>query len=329
MPKRPKYLGLLICGVALVGGPSSESRERQASAEGAFTATEIAPPAADRRSIPLPGQRASAIPESWLDVDNPLDRSGFAGPSILRNVSHASITPFLPDTKNATGSAVIVAPGGGGVELSMELQGYQVARWLNERGIAAFVLKYRLVPTPRETSNFLELITKETGTALEGVVSPKEASDAEAAARQDGLDAVSYLRTHAVQWHLRPDRIGLLGFSSGAFTSINVVLSSDERSRPNLVGLVYGALADWSEKIPAFAPPAFIVASTDDRQVPAIQAVMIYKAWLEAHVPAELHVFETGGHGFAMTRQGRSSDQWLDLLDHWLREHDFAPNNLR
>src|SRR6186713_2344346 len=132
MPKRPKYLGLLICGVALVSGPSSEARERQASAEGAFTATEIAPPAADRRSIPLPGQRASAIPESWLDVDNPIDRSGFAGPSILRNVSHASIMPFLPDRKNATGSAVIVAPGGGGVELSMELQGYQVARWLNE-----------------------------------------------------------------------------------------------------------------------------------------------------------------------------------------------------
>jgi dienelactone hydrolase len=102
----------------------------------------------------------------------------------------------------------------------MELQGYQVARWLNERGIAAFVLKYRLVPTPKETSQFLELITRESGTALEGVISAKDASDGQMAACQDGLDAVAYIRSHATQWHLRPDRIGLLGFSSGAFTMI-------------------------------------------------------------------------------------------------------------
>jgi len=149
----------------------------------------------------------------------------------------------------------------------------------------------RLVPTPKETSKFLELITKESGKALEGVVSAKDAADAETAATQDGLDAVSYLRNHAMQWHLRRDRIGLLGFSSGAFTSINVVLSGDEHNRPDLVGLAYGALADWNETIPASSPPAFIAASTDDQQVPAVQAVMIYKAWLQAKVPVELHLF--------------------------------------
>jgi acetyl esterase/lipase len=235
------------------------------------------------------------------------------------------LTPFLPNEKNATGAAVIIAPGGGGVELSMETQGYQVVRWLNERGIAAFVLKYRLVPTPKETSKFLELITKESGTALEGVVSAKAAADAAAAATQDGLDAVSYLRRNAAKWHLRGDRIGLLGFSSGAFTSINVVLACDENNRPDLVGLAYGALADWDEKIPASAPPASIAAATDDHQVPAVQGLMIYKAWLQAKVPAELHVFETGGHGFGVARKGTSSDQWLELFDNWLREHDFAP----
>jgi len=124
------------------------------------------------------------------ETESPTDRSGFVGPSILRNVSSASLTPFLPDERSATGAAVIIAPGGGGVELSMETQGYQVARWLNERGIAAFVLKYRLVPTPKETSKFLELITKESGKALEGVVSAQDAADAATAATQDGLDAV-------------------------------------------------------------------------------------------------------------------------------------------
>ncbi len=196
-------------------------------------------------------------------------------------------------------------------------------------GIAAFVLKYRLVPTPKETSKFLELITRESGTALEGVISAKDASDAAIAASQDGLDAVAYIRSHASQWHLRPDRIGLLGFSSGAFTAINVILASDSRNRPNLVGLVYGALADWNEKIPSSAPPAFIAASTDDHQVPAVQGAMIYKAWVQASIPAELHMFETGGHGFAIGKTGNSSDQWLDLFDNWLRHHDFAPTKLR
>jgi dienelactone hydrolase len=144
----------------------------------------------------------------------------------------------------------------------METQGYQLARWLNARGIAAFVLKYRLVPTPKETSKFLELITKESGTSLEGAVSAKAAADAAAAATQDGLDAVAYLRSHAAQWHLRRDRIGLLGFSSGAFTSINVLLAADGNNRPDLVGLAYGALADWDERIPASAPPAFIAAGS-------------------------------------------------------------------
>jgi acetyl esterase/lipase len=321
-----RRLGLLLCVAALLSGKySGADAGENASSTSTFSATEIAPPAADTRSIALPGKRAGAIPESWLDIDNPHDRSGFAGPSILRNVSQASITPFLPEKGKATGAAVIVAPGGGGVELSMELQGYQVARWLTQQGIAAFVLKYRLVPTPGETSKFLDLITRESGTALEGVVSARDAADAEAAAREDGLDAVSYIRSHASQWHVRPDRIGLVGFSSGAFTSINVVLASDEHNRPNLVALVYGALADWNEKIPSSAPPAFIAASTDDHQVPAVQGLMIYKAWVQAGIPAELHVFETGGHGFAVNKSGKGSDQWLGLFEHWLREHDFAP----
>jgi acetyl esterase/lipase len=324
MSRRDKGLALLLCGVALSNGVPTSAAE-PASPESSFSAKEIARPAVDAASIPLSGRRDSATTESWLDIENPLDRSGFAGPSILRNVSEASITPFLPDKTKATGAAMIVAPGGGGVELSMELQGYQVARWLNERGITAFVLKYRLVPTPRETPKFLELLTRESGTALERVVSAKDASDAAANAKQDGLDAVSYIRSHAEQWHLRRDRIGVLGFSSGAFTTINIVLGSNENNRPNIVGLLYGALADWEETIPASAPPAFIAASTDDHQVPAVQGLMVYKAWLEASRPAELHLFETGGHGFAVSRNGKSSDQWLDLFDHWLREHDFAP----
>lgn len=316
-----KYFGLLLCEAIFMHQPSI-AHERP-SPENLYSAREVAPPAVDKRSIALSSGTGSPGHESWLDIESPADHAGFAGPSILRNVSAASLTPFLPNEKTATGAAVIIAPGGGGVELSMETQGYQVARWLNERGIAAFVLKYRLVPTPKETAKFLELITKESGTALEGVVSAKDAAAAAAAATQDGLAAVAYVRRHRAQWRLRRDRIGLLGFSSGAFTTLNVVLAGGQHDRPDLVALAYGALADWDERIPASAPPAFIVAATDDLQVPAVQGVMVYKAWVQAKVPAELHVFETGGHGFGMNKKGTSSDQWLGLFESWLRAHDF------
>ena len=292
---------------------------------GTYTAIEVGAPAKDGQSIPLPGKSVNPTRESWLNIANPADHSGFAGPSIVRNVSQAALTPFLPDPKKATGTAMIIAPGGGGVELSMDLQGYQVARWLNDRGIAAFVLKYRLTPTPEATSNFLDWIAREAGNALEGTISAKDAADGAMAAQQDGLEAVWYIRSHAAQWKLRPDRIGLMGFSAGAFTTINVAIKGDERTRPNVVAIMYGALADWNEKLPSSAPPAFIAASSDDAQVPAIQGLMVYKAWKQANIPAELHLFETGGHGFAMGRKGTSSDQWLDLYDHWLRAHDFAP----
>jgi hypothetical protein len=121
-----RRLGLLLCVAALLNGKLSDAGENAPSTS-TFSATEIAPPAVDIRSIALPGKRTAVIPESWLDIDNPHDRSGFAGPSILRNVSQASITPFLPEKGKATGAAVIVAPGGGGVELSIETGGHGFA----------------------------------------------------------------------------------------------------------------------------------------------------------------------------------------------------------
>jgi len=319
----PRSFGLIATAISVFSGQIA-SAQQNPTVVGLYSATDVAPPDVDRLSIRLPGQRANTNRETWLNIVNPADRAGFAGPSILRNVSEAALTPFLPDPRKATGAAIVIAPGGGGVELSMELQGYQVARWLNARGITAFVLKYRLTPTPKESSRFLDLIIKEIGTSLEGVVSAKEASEGASAAQQDGLDAIAYVRSHSAQWHLRPNRIGMMGFSAGAFTSINVALNCSARDRPDFVALIYGALSDWNVKVATSAPPAFIAASSDDPQVPSIQSVMIYRAWRQAGVSAELHLFESGGHGFGVIRQGKSSDQWLDLFDRWLQAHDFA-----
>jgi acetyl esterase/lipase len=128
-----------------------------ASPKSMFALTEIAPPPEDHSAIKLAGKSANSTSESWFNLRGN-DASGFTGVMITRSVSEASITPFLPDPSKGTGAAIVVAPGGGTVVLSMDAQGYRIARWLNERGIAAFVLKYRLVTTPADPNEFLKML---------------------------------------------------------------------------------------------------------------------------------------------------------------------------
>jgi len=288
-----------------------------------YALTEIAPPPEDHSAIRLDGDRSTnPTPESWFNLRGN-DASGFTGAMITRNVSEASITPFLPDPSKATGAAILVEPGGGTVVLSMDAQGYRIARWLNERGIAAFVLKYRLVPTPANPDEFVRMLQR-LSSPYDGpqAISAEQARDEEAATLQDGLAAIRYIRAHSSQWRIAADRIGIIGFSAGAYGALNVALRSTMDSRPNLVAAIYGALPDGAT-VTAAAPPAFIAAATDDPQVPSMQSIRTYSAWREANVPAELHIFDTGGHGFGTAPQGKSSDQWTSLLDHWLRERGF------
>jgi acetyl esterase/lipase len=251
---------------------------------------------------------------------------GPTGRLVVRNVSRATLSPFLPDSAKATGAAIIIAPGGATLVLGMDLQGYQIARWLNERGIAAFVLKYRLVPTPKDLSVFLKVVEGSPSSYSE-VVSEKQGEQEEIATREDGLEAVRYVRAHASQWKISPDRIGFMGFSAGGYTAVGVALRADELSKPNLVALIYGTKPAALTVTPS-APPVFIAATSDDPLYSigstAAAFTNTYLAWQQAHVPAELHMFSTGGHGFGITPKGKSSDQWTELLDHWLRERQFA-----
>ena len=217
---------------------------------------------------------------------------------------------------------MIVAPGGGTLALSIDQQGYQIARWLNDRGIAAFVLKYRLVPTPANTEPFLKMVGMPMP-VYSDVIPPGVSAAEEVATREDALEAVRYVRTHAAQWHLSPDRIGFIGFSAGAYTAVGLALTADEASRPDAVAAIYGTMSGVPD-VPAWAPPLFITAAFDDplnaEDYDSDAYARTYMAWRKARVPAELHLFATGGHGFGIAPQGKSSDQWLTLLDHWLRE---------
>jgi len=117
-------------------------------------------------------------------------------------------------------------------------------------------------------------------------------------------------------------RVGMMGFSGGAYTSLRGALNAPLESRPNLVAAIYGALPGGAT-VTAATPPVFIAAASDDRQVPSIQATGIYDAWRRANASAELHIFQNGGHGFDTRSQGKGTDQWLAIYANWLARNGF------
>lgn len=290
---------------------------------------EVAPPPEEGNAIKLSGNTENPNPETWLRMRGTSATPWWVGPTgrlVVRNVSRATLTPFLPDPAKATGAAMVVAPGGGTFVLAMDLQGYQIARWLNERGIAAFVLKYRLLPTTNDLGAFLTLMETRNQKYSE-MVSPAQGAAEEIATHEDAREAVRHVRARAAQWKLSQDRIGFIGFSAGGYTAVGLALKADRPSRPDLVALIYGAMPGVTS-VPASAPPLFIAATSDDPLYSLGSGVdtylNTYAAWQRAGVPAELHMFASGGHGFGIVPQGKSSDTWLDLFDKWLRQHGFT-----
>jgi len=260
--------------------------------------------------LPLDGGRLSHAGENWEFV--------FGGRSV-RNVTRATITPFLPEPGRATGTAVIVAPGGGFMGLSMDTEGYRVARRLADAGIAAFVLKYRLDATPADPAGFIQAITgRMRDSKLNDPVAPWPVFPAEALARDDGLAAVRWVRERAANFGLRPDRIGFMGFSAGGMVTMRVATAyPDARSRPDFIAPIYGAM-DLRTVVPADAPPMFLAVAADDFLL-AHMGLPMFQAWQKARRPVELHFFETGGHGFGARGQGASSDLWMHSFLNWLQ----------
>ncbi len=232
----------------------------------------------------------------------------------VRNVTIASITPILPAPDRATGAAVVIAPGGGFMGLSMDSEGYDVARWLAARGIAAFVLKYRLKPTPRSASAYAAAVT----TRVNEIVRAKGARKAMMAPREaleDGRKAIRLLRTRSAEWGIDPQRIGFLGFSAGAELALEVSLGSDLGSRPDFVGVIYGPMT--AVQVPRDAPPMFNALAADDPLF-GNSDLGVIRSWMRAGRPVEFHMYEKGYHGFGMTPKGTSSDLWIDQFHKWL-----------
>lgn len=189
------------------------------------------------------------------------------------------------------GTAVVIAPGGGFNILAIEHEGRDVAKWMNDRGVTAFVLRYRVGLESREISM--------------------------KAAIEDGLLAVKTVRQRASEWKLDPKRVGVMGFSAGGYLTVGVATQYTPESRPDFAIPIY-AVAPEGYQVPADAPPLFIAVAYDDNVRMTGTATGLLTNWKNAKVPAELHVFPDGGHGFGMNKKGKSSDVWIDLLGQWM-----------
>jgi acetyl esterase/lipase len=188
------------------------------------------------------------------------------------------------------GTAVVVAPGGGFNILAIEHEGRRVAAWLNERGVTAFVLRYRVGLESREAS--------------------------QKAGIEDGLLAVKTVRARAAEWKVNPNRIGIMGFSAGGYVTIGVATGYTPESRPDFAMPIYGVAPSYA--VPADAPPLFVAVAIDDNERMTGAATGLLENWKKARRPLELHVFPDGGHGFGINRTGKSCDVWIGLMEQWM-----------
>ncbi|MEF2279383.1 alpha/beta hydrolase [Deinococcus sp. YIM 134068] len=235
----------------------------------------------------------------------------------VRNVSAPTLTAFLPDPQVATDTAVIVCPGGAHHTLAIEHEGYDVARWLAARGVAAFVLKYRVIPTP-DLDDAFEKHIHELFSSHDAMRDLTRGHRPHLLA--DGQRALALVREHASEWGVAADRVGLMGFSAGGNVTVNVTLQPGTGPGPNFAAPIYGAL--WEEvTVPDDAPPLFLAYANDDDLGDAVVRpnLELYVAWRAAGLPVELHVYSRGGHGFGLRRQGLPSDTWIDHFHDWLR----------
>lgn len=253
---------------------------------------------------PAPGS------ENWKQEEKE-NRTNLWQTRIVYNVANPTLTVFPADPAKANGTAVVICPGGAFFALSIDSEGFDVARWLNTKGVTCFVLKYRLVECKTDDPT-RELMTRGK---LDDIVAPVVKL-----AMADGNAAIGYVRKHAKEYGVNPDRIGIMGFSAGGTVTASVAFNYTPDTRPNFVAPIYLAY-NWTIKtgwVPADAPPMFVLAATDDPLGLAPQSVALYQDWTAAKKPAEVHLYSKGGHGFGMRKQNLPTDHWIERFADWL-----------
>jgi acetyl esterase/lipase len=246
------------------------------------------------------------------------------GDPMARNITKATLTPFLPKPGNANGSAVIVAPGGGFRWLSMGNEGWEVAQALADKGIAAFVLKYRLHPTPESLDDFKAWMNRPRTTPPVNSDTSKTATPPSPPQMdlsnqlEDAEAAYAMILKRAKEWRVDTNRIGMIGFSAGAGLTMYSTLHS-KTMKLAFIGPVYGGMGPV--EVPKNAPPMFSVIASDDFLFRGQFGVI--ESWYKAGIPVEFHLYQNGGHGFGLGNQDRTSNRWFDAFMYWLEVNRF------
>ncbi len=274
-----------------------------------------APPEPNAIPLNTGGVKDQPAPETWFRQ---------WGDPMARNISKATLTPFLPKAGKANGAAVIVAPGGGFRWLSMGNEGWEVAQALADKGIAAFVLKYRLHPTPESLDGFRESMNRTFAAATP----PPPGAAREAAPPRPRMDlsnqledaeaAYAMILKRAAEWGVDTARLGMIGFSAGAGLTMHATLNS-RKMELDFIGPIYGGMGPV--EVPRNAPPMFNVIATDDFLFRGQFGVI--DSWFKAGRPVEFHLYQNGGHGFGLGNPDRTSNKWFDAFIHWLDVNDF------
>ena len=227
------------------------------------------------------------------------------------NVTTPTLTAYMPEPSTATGTAIIIAPGGGFIFLGAE--GDDVAKWLVARGIAAFVLKYRTVQLKGENEEQLN----KSGDARFGAQLRDHALIAEDGKYgvADGIQAVKVVRAHAAGWGISPNRLVFMGFSAGGMITELTAIRPD--SRPDYAAPIYGATFPDVPPIPQGLPPFYMAMAQDDT-LAGPYIVGFYEALKAAGYKPEFHIYSSGGHGWGLRRQGKASDHWIEDFYNWL-----------
>jgi acetyl esterase/lipase len=267
-----------------------------------------------------PGSESWTVPESVTKSP--------AGDRTISNVSDPTLTVFLPDAARATGAGIVVAPGGALRILGFDNEGVKVAEWLNSKGIAAFVLKYRtLQATPGGTGR------GGAPAGARGAAGPRQELEIRKANANpepedpalaevlrmgvaDAQQALRLIRRNADAWHVDSTRVGIMGFSAGGGIAVGVALAERSDASPDFLISLYGpSLMDVN--VPAHAPPLFIAVGSTHFNV-TNGCLALFAAWKAAGKPAEIHVYDQVSAGFGMSKRGLPVDSWIDRLNEWL-----------
>jgi acetyl esterase/lipase len=271
----------------------------------------LAAAAVSQEVIPLyPGTPPGSSPETYPEKQY---FSKVWNTEVVSNVTKPTLTVFKPSPELKNGTAVVICPGGGFMALSIASEGTEVAQYLVKRGVTAFVLKYRLAHTGEDaTQEFAAAVaTPQKFEETVGKVVPFSVAD--------GVAAVSYVRQHAAEYGVVPDRVGIIGFSAGGAVTAGVGYKYTPEGRPAFVAPIYAVASMFKDlPVPADAPPIFLVVATDDQFHLVPDSIALYEKWTAAGKSAELHIYAKGGHGFGARSHRIPTDHWIDRFADWM-----------